>query len=827
MQRYLRTACCLGALLLATDMGRAAEPPAAVGKVQLEPLAVGTPQRVEIHPAAFKLATPRRRMQLVVTGYYADGQAQDLTRAAEFSATDEQVVRVDGSLAIPAGNGQAEILVRVGGQEARAAIEVSGHDEPEPISFHHETLAVLTKHGCNSGACHGSPSGKGGFRLSLAAYDPALDMLTLIREEFGRRANPLEPDASLLLAKPTMRVAHGGGQRLRPADPGYAVLRDWIGGGCRVDSAEEPRCVSVEIYPPSGRVLKRPAHTQQLQVTARFSDGSLRDVTRLVSYSSSDENVASVLPDGLVIGHDRGETAVVVRYLEKVETCYLTFVRDVEGFVWTDPPVQNYVDELIDEKLKELKFLPAALCTDEEFIRRVYLDVIGTLPTPEETEALLGDPSPDRRARLIDQLLDRPEHARFWALKWGDLLRLTEKGVTKDGVHKFYEWLTRAHEQNMPYDAFVRAMITAQGSTLANPPANYYRTAADTNDSTETTAQVFLGVRIQCAKCHNHPFERWTQDNYYGLAAFFNRVERKSTVRPNEMVVFVARGGEVTQPRTGRQMKPWLPLAGETEPPADRDRREILADWLTRPDNPFFAKVEVNRIWSQVMGRGIVEPIDDFRDSNPPSSARLLDALAKDFAASGFDRKHVLRVILNSRTYQASSQPDEWNKDDAKYFSHRQIRLLSAEQLLDAICDVSGVPESFPGLPPGTKATQLPSPDVPHDFLKAFGQPERQTACACERISESNLTQALQLFNGPLVHAKLQHGENRFRRLAAEGKSNEEIITRLYLAALCRRPTEQELEVAAAHVAGKEDRLKALEDVCWAILNTNEFLFQH
>jgi hypothetical protein len=379
----------------------------------------------------------------------------------------------------------------------------------------------------------------------------------------------------------------------------------------------------------------------------------------------------------------------------------------------------------------------------------------------------------------------------------------------------------------MPYDEFARALLLAQGSTFSNPPANYYRATADTNDCTETTAQVFLGVRMQCAKCHNHPFERWTQDNYYGLGAFFNRIQRKPTARKDELFVWVARGGEVTQPRTGKQMKPWLPLLGDAEDVGDDDRRTQLVEWLLRPENPFFAKVEANRIWSQVMGRGIVEPIDDFRDSNPPANAPLLDALAKDFIEHGYDRKHLLRTILNSRTYQASATTSPLNKDDAKYFSHARVRLLAAEPLLDAICYVTAVPESFANMPPGTRATELPSPDVNNDFLKVFGQPERQTACACERSNESNLSQALQLFNGPLIHAKLQNKENRFHKMAAEGKTNEEIVRELYLAALCREPNENELAASIAHIEGKEDRGTALEDVCWAILNTNEFLFQH
>ncbi len=776
----------------------------------LEPIVVGQPQRIEVFPEAIKLTGPRQRVQLVVTGHYADGTLQDLTRAAEFASSNEQVVSIVKSVAAPHGDGSADVVVTVGGQTAKVPSEVSGYGQAEPVSFNYGALVALSKQGCNAGACHGSPSGKGGFRMSLRAFDPKLDELTLIHEEFGRRTNPLDPDNSLLLRKPLMKVPHGGGKKLSTSDPAYRVLHDWIAEGCRTDAADAPRCVKLEVYPPSGRVLKRPAHTQQLSVRTHFSDGSIRDVTPLAVYTSSDEQVASVNVDGLVIGKDRGEIAVVVRYLEFIETTYLTFVRDVEGFVWNDPPANNYIDELVYAKLQQLKFLPSETCTDDEFVRRVYLDVIGVLPTAEESRHFLEDQSPDKRAKLIDELLERPEFSKFWALKWGDVLRMTVGQVGGEGVHKYHRWVERAIEQNMPYDQFARELLTASGSTLANPPANFYRTSSDTNECVETVSQIFLGARLQCAKCHNHPFERWTQDNYYGMAAFFNRLQRTNTRRPDEMLVSFGRAGEVTQPRTGQQMKPWLPEQGDVDPAAESDRRDIFVEWLTQPDNPFFAKVEVNRIWSHLAGRGIVDPADDFRDSNPPSNAALLDALSKDFVEHGFDRKHVIRTILNSRTYQASSRTNEFNKDDSKYFSHYEPRMLSAEQLLDAICHVTAVPESFGSLPPGTKATQLPSPDIAkNDFLKIFGQPERQTVCACERSTESNLSQALQLYNGPLVHGKLRAENNHFRQLLAANKSDDEIVGSLYQAALCRQPSEAELDAARRHIAAKDEQIAA------------------
>ena len=785
-------------------------------------------ERIEVYPAEVRLAGVREQAQLIVTGHYADGSIQDLTRAAAISTANAEVVTVQGTVAFPAANGEASLNVDVDGKTAAVKVVVENQDQPQPVSFLYDTLAALSKNSCNAGACHGSPSGKGGFRLSLRAFDPKLDELTLIREDFGRRTNSLDPDNSLLLLKPLMKVAHGGGRQIRADDPAYAVIRDWIAEGCQMDTAEAARPVRIDVYPKSGRVLKKPAVQQQLSVWAHYSDGSVRDVTPLAVYSSSDVEVADVDRNGLVEGQKRGEVAVVVRYLEFIESSFITFIEYVEDFVWNDPQVNNYIDDAVDQKLMQLKYLPSDLCTDEEFIRRVYLDVIGILPTLEEVTAFAADQDPNKRDKAVDQLLDRPEYSKFWALKWGDLLRLTSGQVTNEGVYKYYRWVERSFRENKPYDQFATELLTATGSTFSNPAANFYRTSKDMNDCVETISQVFLGARLQCAKCHNHPFERWTQDNYYGMAAFFNRVQRKNTKRANEMFIFVSQSGEVTQPRTQQQMKPWVPGQGDIENPNEFDRRLDFAKWLTEPDNPFFAKIEVNRIWSQVFGRGIVEPADDFRDTNPPSNALLLDQLAQDFVDNGYDRKKILATILKSRTYQTSYQPNDFNEDDTKYFSHYQPRLLSAEQLLDAICHVTQVAESFGGLPAGTKATHLPAPDlVNNEFLKIFGQPERQTVCACERTNESNLSMAIQFFNGPLIYGKLKDESNSFRKSMTDGKSNTEIITLLYNLAVCRNPSDTELKASLEHIESKEDRVEALEDICWAILNTNEFLFQH
>ncbi len=787
-----------------------------------------TPTTTNVVPAVVTLSDPKSRQQMVVTGIDSAGQTRDWTRDAQFLIGNPEIVELRGTVLFPKANGTTDLVVQSGVQTVTVPVTVTGMETPHRTAFENEVLVALSKQGCNSGACHGSPSGKGMFRLSLRAFDSKLDELTLIREDFGRRLNTLSPEESLLLLKPMMQVAHGGGKHLDADDEAYAILRDWISEGAKTDPPETARCVRLEVYPNEKRILNLIDGIQQLSVTAHFADGTSRDVTHLVSYESSNQQVATVDAYGYVKAQSRGESVILVRFLEHIESVPLMFVEEVAGFAWNAPQSANYIDELVNEKLLQMQYVPAPTCSDEEFIRRVTLDITGLLPTPDETTAFLADADPNKRARWIDELLERDEYAKFWALKWGDLLRMTSKVISDRGVYKYHRWVELAFDENMPYDQFARELLTASGSTLSNPPANFFRAAADMNDSVETVSQLFLGARLQCAKCHNHPFERWTQDNYYGLGAFFNRVQRRKTQRPDEMFIWHSDSGEVTQPRTSQTMQPWAPGVGSMEIESQVDRRTAFADWLIRPDNPYFAKVEANRIWSQLFARGIVDPIDDFRDSNPPTNGPLLDALAKDFAENGFDRKHLIRTILNSKTYQASFQTNELNRDDSLYFSHQQPRLLGAEQLLDAVNQATGVTQTLGKLPAGTLATHLPAPDVVKiDFLKVFGQPERSTVCACERADDSNLGMAIELLNGPTIHERLRDPNNRFRKALAQGVGVEQVLKDLYLAALARSPSDTELKSALEHCQRNEDVAAAVEDICWALLNTDEFLFQH
>ncbi len=797
------------------------------GRLSL-PKLVPAPVRIEVFPQQLELASRTDRRQMIVSGFDATGAVRDWTHDVAIRSADPSIAELQGTAVVPVGDGQTELIVEIGSLQQRVPVAVGGSHLDRPVAFESEVLVALSKQGCSSGACHGSPSGKGLFRLSLRGFDAALDQLTLIHEDFGRRVNTFDPEASLLLAKPLMQVSHGGGKQLHHDDTAYRLLRRWIAEGARPDPADTARCVGIEIHPGGKRVLALAGGSQQLAVLARFADGSVRDVTQLVAYESSNASVATVTPDGHVLPAGRGETVILARFLEHIESVPLTFLDADPAFVWTAPPPHNVLDERVDEKLQLLQHTPSPLCTDEEFLRRVHLDVIGLLPTVEETRAFLADPSPDKRQTLIDTLLRRDEYATYQALKWGDILRMTKKAVGDDGVYKYHRWVEDAFRSNMPYDEFARAILAAEGSTLSNPPANFYRAAATATDCVETVSQVFLGARLQCAKCHNHPFEKWTQDNYYGLAAFFEPVQRRATQRPGEMFIYTAAGSGVTQPRTGERMQPWLPGEGSLTVAEGDDGRERLVDWLVDPGNPFFARIEANRIWSGCFARGIVDPIDDFRDSNPPANGPLLDALTDAFIKSGFDRKALLRLILSSRTYQASVATTESNAADTRAFSHQLPRLLAAEPLLDAIGQVTGVPETFAGLPAETKATQLPAPDVADvEFLEIFGQPQRSTVCACERTSDSNLGMAIAMFNGELMHQKLGSEANRFRRGLAAGRSVEELIEELYLAAVCRVPDDAEMAAARAHVETRESPAEGLEDVCWALLNTDEFLFQH
>lgn len=716
----------------------------------------------------------------------------------------------------------------------------------EPVRFKHDVMAVLSRAGCNMGACHGNLNGKNGFKLSLRGEDPDFDLASLTRDMLGRRTNPQQPEQSLLLLKATATVPHEGGRRFGIDSPEYAILRGWIAGGLRADVNDTPTLVRLEVTPME-KVILPPADRLPLQVRATFSDGTHRDVTRLAVYEPSNPAI-HVTPAGIVTKQSDGETSVLVRYLEKQQTVRVAFVPERKDFVWTEPAEANYIDHHVFAKLKALRIQPSESCTDTVFLRRAYLDALGLLPTPEETRAFLADSRSDKRARLIDQLVQRPEFADFWALKWSDLLRNEEKSLDQKGVQAFHEWMRQWFMANKPLDAFAREIIAARGSTYAHPPANYYRALRDPTSRAEATAQVFLGIRLQCARCHNHPFDRWTQQDYYNQAAFFARIDyrivenqRRDRLDSHEFVgeqiVWPNRSGEVKHPRTGTKVIPRFLDSNSTADLSEEDRLGKLAEWVTSPENPFFARAQVNRIWFHLLGRGIVDPIDDFRSSNPPVNPALLDALAQDFSAHGFDLRHTVRTIMNSRTYQLSALTNDTNREDETNFSHALIRPLQAEQLLDALSSVTGVPVKFNGYPLGMRAVQVPCIRTPgrgreggsnegEQFLRRFGKPERLLTCECERADGTTLAQAFQLLTGTLINRMVAETDNSLGRFQTAGKSPRDIVAELYLAAFSRPATVAELDAAERLVNRGGDTRAALEDLLWGLLNAKEFLLR-
>jgi len=704
------------------------------------------------------------------------------------------------------------------------------------VSFRNDVMAVLSKAGCNAGTCHGNKNGKGGFKLSLRGQDPAQDYQTLTRDIFSRRVDPLQPEASLILLKPTTTVPHEGGQRFKPGSEGYDILKQWIAAQMPNDSETAPVLKRIAVT-PAEKVLVEPAREVQLHVRAEFGDGSSRDVTSMAVYEPATPLV-TISADGRVVGKGSGESTVLVRYLNQQEPVRLAFVPARPGFKWTKPPANNYIDEQIFAKLKLLRINPSALSSEATFLRRAYLDLLGILPTADEAKEFLRDTSRSKRARLIDDLLIRSEHADFWTLKWADLLQVEAHSLDNKGVQNFHHWIRQSVTENMPLDQFAREILVARGSTYRNPAANYFRPNRNPVSRARAAAQVFLGTRLQCAECHNHPHERWTQDDYYDWAAVFSRVsykviENKRDISSDEhewkgeQVVFPAHAGSVKNLRTGKEAAPRF--LGEHSS-ADDD----IATWLST--NRAFARVQVNRIWYHLMGRGLVDPPDDFRATNPASHPQLLETLTDDFVKHKFDVRYLIRAIMNSRAYQLAAEENDTNADDEINYSHAIVRRLGAEQLLDCQSEATGVPLKFSGYPRGMRAAQLPGvrPEAKGQrranqldrFLELFGKPPRLLTTDTERSCECNMSQAFQLISGPTVNDMLAEKENRITRLIAANKSNREMLEELFWAALTRPPNERELDALLPPLNKAENLRAELEDVLWSLLNSKEFVFR-
>lgn len=632
------------------------------------------PPRFEVEPATLALESHRAARQLVVTAVIG-GEARDITHLAQIRSSDEKIVTVDQARAAAAGDGQASLTVSWEGHTVAVPVTVTHYAEPDPVQFKFETMAVLTKQSCATGSCHGSPQGKAGFSLSLFGYDPTIDRRSLTRDGFNRRLNLLQPEESLLLRKPLLELAHVGGKRLRHGETPYETLLRWISEGANVD-LPALECERIVVHPGTERVLTAPYLTQQLSVLAYYSDGSVRDVSAIATYDTSNPDLATVNAQGLVTGKHRGQAAISVRYLAQLQSVYFTIIEDMPGFAWQAPAERNVIDTLVNAKLKQLQFLPAETCDDATFVRRVHLDLTGMIPTADEARRFIESKDADKRAKRIDELLATEAFARFWALKQADLMRVSKTRLKDGRAEAFSEWLVDAQRRDMPYDEFARRLLTATGDTQKVPEANFFVAIPGPEERTEMTAQLFLGSRLECTKCHNHPYEKWTMRDYYSLSAVFARTS------VDQGVVQRALSGETVHPVTKQTMRAW----GSTDATESAaDRRVPFVGWLTQPDNPFFARVEVNRIWAHLLGRGIVDPVDDFRSSNPPANGPLLDALAQEFVRSGYRRKQIIRLICNSQTYQRTLETTPFNATDEILFSHARPRLLTAEQLKDAV----------------------------------------------------------------------------------------------------------------------------------------------
>ncbi len=801
---------------------------------------------LKVIPGEITVTGPHAAQRLLVVAEEAGVVVGDRSAQAQFTSANPAVAVVNGGVVRPAGDGETTITAVVDGKQATVKVKVARSKEPIDWSFRNHVIPMMTKIGCNSGACHGALAGKGGQKLSLRGYNPEADYFVLTRQALGRRVNLIEPNKSLVLRKPTLAVPHGGGLKLEVGSPDYNLLADWIAAGAPGPSADDLAIQRLEVL-PAVAVLK-PKDTLQVLVRAWYSDGHSEDVTRWAKFSSSEDLVAAVDADGKATVAGYGETAITVWYSNLVAAGRIAspLANTVDPKVFASAPRNNFIDDLVLRKLESLHIPPSPPCDDAEFIRRAYLDAAGILPTPGETTRFLADPAPDKRAKLIDALLERPEYVDAWAHKWSDLLLISTRRLPQPAVWAFYEDVRRSVADDKPWDHFARHVLTASGSSLDNGATNYFVIHKDVSDLSEATAVTFMGMSITCCRCHNHPLEKWTQDQYWSFANLFSRVGLKNGDRPGEVFVQSLPDGEALHLRRGIAMPP-TPLDGKPLPlDSTMDRRQYFADWLTAPDNPYFAKALVNRVWRNFMGRGLVEPEDDLRQTNPPTNPELFDALAKDFIDHKYDVKYLIRRVMNSAAYQRSSKATAGNESDDRFYSHYIVRRLPAEVMLDAYSQVTDVATPFTkldsaagdsttdynGYPLGTRALQLPDSLVASRFLEAFGRPERVAVCSCERQDDSSVGQALHVNNGQTLNDKLRDPKGRVAAWLKENVSDDEAVRRLYLLALSREPTAAEAKkfhnlLAESAADGKTTRAEALEDLFWAVLASKEFVFNH
>ncbi|MFM1801386.1 MAG: hypothetical protein RJA81_738 [Planctomycetota bacterium] len=786
-----------------------------------------------VKPALVKLVGPDSVQQLAID-FRPDTKSRwvDMTSKAVLKSANPKVATVDASGGVIAvSDGKTQVQVEVQGMTRNIEVHVTGLNQPSSMNFTNQIVPIFTKNACNGGGCHGKSGGQNGFRLSLLGFEPVLDYETLLFESRGRRLFPAKPTESLLLLKAIGESPHGGGKRIEPDSRDYRQIVRWIASGMPFGQPNDPVIKELRIE-PGLRVLSRNTQ-QQLQVTAIYSDGTTEDVTRLAQYQSNDTEVAEVEDSGIVRTKDlAGQAGVMARYQGLVTV----FTAKVPlGLPIAERPAfntDNLIDRLALKHWNSLGLLPSQPCTDGEFIRRVSIDIIGTLPTADESKAFVADKDPLKRSKLVDKLLQRPEYASLFAIKWADILR-NKRGSNPYLSYGFYSWIRQQIDQNVPYDSFVRGILAASGTPRTAPPVMWYGQLKSPDAFVDDTAQVFLGMRLQCAKCHHHPFEKWSQDDYYGFAAFFGRVGRKADLEAarrgrREEVIFTAKSGDVRNPNSGQVMVP--KGLGASDPmtiPVSDDPREKLVDWMADETNPFFAPAVINRYWAHFFDRGLAEPIDDMRDTNPASNPELLDGLSQWFIQSGYDLKALVRLICTSNTYGLSSEPNKHNKADKQSFARHYPKRMTAEILLDAVSQLTGVPTQFNGFPAGTRAIELPDDAIGSAFLETFGRPQRDTSCECERIGDASLGQSLMLLNSPEVQAKLTAANGRADLLAKDPRPDDQKFEELVWMAYGRNPDPDEIKTAVAFIGSKspEKRKEAWEDILWALINAKEFQF--
>ncbi len=777
--------------------------------------------------------------QLVITGQLKNGQSQDFSGDIQYTIANPALARVTSAGRImPLANGATEITATYGDKTIKIALKTEAMDVNLPINFTNHIVPIFTKLGCNGGGCHGKSGGQNGFALSLLGFVPELDFQTLVKENRGRRLFPAAPDSSLLLLKSTGVVAHAGGKRMDAGSDEYKLVRRWIASGTPFGDPKDPVVTKITIDPP--RSLMSRNNRQQFRVVAHYSDKSTMDVTQRAQYESNDTEIAVVDGAALVRSLEMsGEAAIMARYLGNVAVYRAAVPLGVKIPDYKFEP-KTVVDNHTHKKWKELGIVPSELCSDEQFLRRVTLDLTGSLPKPDQIKKFLANPDPQKRDKLVDQLLDTPEYSYLFANKWADVLRVKRRGEPgrAAGTFAFHNWIREAIATDKPYNEFVRGILAATGDEHNSPPTMWYKELQNPEQFVDDVAQVFLGLRMACAQCHHHPYEKWSQDDYWGLAAFFGRIGRKNeqvvggiaNTQAVRQVIFTARSGGVNNKRTGAPAKITPLDAPPLEVAPEDDPRHKLADWMADPKNPFFARAVANRYWSHFFGRGIVDPLDDMRVTNPPSNPELLDALAKELVDSKFSLKHLVRVITKSRTYQLSAIPNDFNKHDKQAFARFYPRRMPAEVLFDAVNQVTNAPASFGGLPADkhapTKAIMLPDESYPSYFLDVFGRPQRISACECERVSEANLAQALHLLNSQEIQDKLTRGGARADLFAKDTRPDNEKVEEMFLWVFARRPSAEHLSVALEHINRNAANKKlAYENLLWALLNTKEFVF--